>query len=459
MIRKGVDTTLAVSPKKWQAAGWIVMANMSVWAFDRYLFDEPWARIDLKSVKKNFSSGFVWDNDGFSTNLFAHPYHGGLYYNAARSNGMNFWQSTPFAAGGSLMWEFFFENEAPSVNDFFATTFGGICLGEVAFRISDLIIDDRTTGLNRLTRESFVTLISPIRGLNRLINGDSWKHRSVRGNVIPDVPVSFYSTFGYRIMAENMKQHEDVSNIGCLNLGLNYGDPYNLENSKPFDFFIIMTEFNLFSAQPIISRVSALGPWYSTNIALKKPHHQLTLGLFQHFNFYESSTAIEKESLNPYKVSEAASLGPGLLYRFRRKDQLTFSASSYLSAILLGGSQTDHYMNDKRDYNLGSGFSFKINIDLLFNHHTKIFANTEYYRVYTWIGNNPDRVDNKYASVQGDIGTANLNVANLGFSYIVGKHLLLGAQAGYYYRYTDYKYYPDITHNVTENKLYIGYIF
>ena len=91
---------------------------MLVWSFDRYIVKEDWAYINGHTIKSNFKKGPVWDTDQFTTNLFSHPYHGSLYFNAARSNGMNFWQSAPFAAGGSLMWEFFMENEPPSINDY-----------------------------------------------------------------------------------------------------------------------------------------------------------------------------------------------------------------------------------------------------------------------------------------------------------------------------------------------------
>ena len=67
--------------------------------FDRFVLCEDFAKVNLSSIKENFKTGFVWDNDQFSTNLFAHPYHGGLYFNAARSNGLSFWESAPYALG------------------------------------------------------------------------------------------------------------------------------------------------------------------------------------------------------------------------------------------------------------------------------------------------------------------------------------------------------------------------
>ena len=55
--------------------------------------------------EEKFKQGFVWDNDNLDTNMFFHPYHGNLYFNAARSNGYGFWQSGLFALGGSGLWE------------------------------------------------------------------------------------------------------------------------------------------------------------------------------------------------------------------------------------------------------------------------------------------------------------------------------------------------------------------
>ena len=139
------DSTLLQPRRPWKAALETFGLNMLVWSFDRYIVKEDWAYINGHTIKSNFKKGPVWDTDQFTTNLFSHPYHGSLYFNAARSNGMNFWQSAPFAAGGSLMWEFFMENEPPSINDMLATTFGGIELGEITYRLSDLFIDNRSS--------------------------------------------------------------------------------------------------------------------------------------------------------------------------------------------------------------------------------------------------------------------------------------------------------------------------
>ena len=99
----------------WRAAAETFGMNVGVWAFDRYVMNEDFAKISIGSIRRNIKHGFVWDNDQFSTNLFAHPYHGNLYFNAARSNGLTFWESAPYAFAGSLMWEIAAEVEPPSM--------------------------------------------------------------------------------------------------------------------------------------------------------------------------------------------------------------------------------------------------------------------------------------------------------------------------------------------------------
>ena len=69
------------------------------------------------------------------------------------------------------MWEMFMEREYPSTNDIIATPIGGAAIGEVLFRASDALIDDRLSGSERFSREAAVFLLSPLRGLNRIIYG------------------------------------------------------------------------------------------------------------------------------------------------------------------------------------------------------------------------------------------------------------------------------------------------
>ncbi|MBR9977871.1 MAG: DUF3943 domain-containing protein [Bacteroidetes bacterium] len=83
----------------------------------------------------------------------SHPCHGALFFNAARANGHDFWTSVPYAVFGSLMWEYLMENEPPSYNDIANTPITGTLLGEIFWRVSDLIIDETAAGTERFLRE------------------------------------------------------------------------------------------------------------------------------------------------------------------------------------------------------------------------------------------------------------------------------------------------------------------
>jgi hypothetical protein len=83
------DLTILSPPKPFRAAVEVAGINIGIWSFNRYITNAGHARINWNSMQRNIRNGFIWDNDQFSTNMFAHPYQGGLYFNAARSNGIS----------------------------------------------------------------------------------------------------------------------------------------------------------------------------------------------------------------------------------------------------------------------------------------------------------------------------------------------------------------------------------
>src|SRR6185369_13462944 len=153
----------------------VILADAFTWATDRYIFNYDWARISATTWKNNLRMGWEWDNDKFGINFIGHPHSGNVYFNIARSNGYNFWQSFPFAVEGSLIWEYFGENTRPSINDIINTPVSGAFLGEVVYRISSNILDDRTRGAERFFREFFAGIINPPRALNRLTQGKMFR--------------------------------------------------------------------------------------------------------------------------------------------------------------------------------------------------------------------------------------------------------------------------------------------
>lgn len=432
----------------WRAALEAFGINVGVQCFDRFVMDADFAQISLHSIKNNIKTGFVWDNDQFSTNLFAHPYHGGLYFNAARSNGLNFWESVPYSFCGSLMWETTCEIEPPAINDLMATTFGGVCIGEVTNRISDLVFDDRLRGFPRFWREFLGTVICPIKGLNRILNGDAWKVRGkyYKYHDYERSPISFTASAGYRYLADNNSLFRGEGNP-YVRFNLAYGDPFDAETNKPYDYFTADVTFGLSSNQPLITGVHLLGRLWSMPVSVSKDM-DVEIGIFQHFNYYDSQPVKDGTSLVPYRISEAAAVGPGLIWRFPQVGNLSkLEQRIFVDGILLGGSLSDYYHVIDRDYNMGSGYSIKASSLLEFGKIATFSIGADYYRIFTWKGyegKDLEHDDPLYLNAQGDKGNATLFVLNARFALALSKHCCLDFDVSNYWRNTYYTFHENV---------------
>ena len=447
----------------WKAALEAFAINVGVQCFDQFVMNEEFAKISFHSIKHNIETGFVWDNDQFSTNLFAHPYHGGLYFNAARSHGMNFWESVPYSFCGSLMWETTCEIEPPAINDLMATTFGGVAIGEVTHRVSNLVFDDRLSGFPRFMREFLGTLICPIKGLNRILSGDAWRVRGkyYKYHDYQRSPISFFASAGYRYLADNNTLFRGEGNP-YVRFNLVYGDPFDGETTKPYDYFTLDATFGLSSNQPLITGLHLLGRLWSVPVEVSKGT-EMEFGIFQHFNYYDSQPVKDGTSLVPYRISEAASFGPGIIYRFPQVGNLTrFEQRVFLDGILLGGSLTDYYNVIDRDYNMGSGYSVKAISFMEFGKVATFQIGADYYRIFTWKGyegKDLATTDPLYLNAQGDKGNASLLVLNARFCLALSNRLNLDFNVSNYWRDTHYSYHDDVKSKTFDMSLGLQYKF
>lgn len=455
------DSIRYITPNPWRAAAETFGINMVVWGFDRYVAKEDWARISIHTIKDNFKTGPIWDTDKFTTNLISHPYHGSLYFNAARSNGMNFWQSIPYTVAGSLMWEFFMEAEPPSINDMFATSFGGIELGEITFRLSDLFLDDRTSGSERIGREIISGIISPVRAVNRLITGDAWRYRPNKGRSIPSVPINFILNLGPRFLAEQEQSKRGTFSMH-LGLRLDYGNPFDDEYYSPYEWFQLRAGFDFLSTQPLISQVNAIGVLWGKQV-WSKGERTLNAGIFQHFDYYDSELR-SNSSMNipPYRISQAAAVGGGLLYNKKSTttDPVDIYGEFYVNGILLGASISDYLQLEERDYNLGSGYSIKAFTGLTYKKHWNFLLNLENYHIFTWKGYDPDldfsKVNLERLNVQGEESNARLTIFSTQLAYFSDKLWNITLTNRYFSRHTRYKYYDNVPTSTYDLMLSFG---
>ena len=444
-----------------QSATTIVGVNLGVWSFNRFMMKEDFAYIDIHTIRDNFRRGFVWDNDKLSTNMFFHPYHGNLYFNAARSNGYNYWLSGLFAFGGSAMWEFFMENEYPSTNDIIATPVGGMALGETLYRTSDLILDDRTIGRERVVREIAAFIVSPMRGLTRVISGDARRHRSTSGRQfgIPDVCVAF------SVGARALEFKDDILDRGMgitSEIDIEYGDRFNTEQEKPYDFFTMNVGLNLQKSQPMLGQVNLVGRIWNREL-VEKPDMVLNGGIYQHFDFYDSNVISDVSPVVPYKIAIPASVGGGLQFQCQKLGNWDLSASVYGNGILMGAVLSDHYRLVDRDYNIASGFGAKSLLTALYKKSKfSVSLSHEFYRFFTWHGYNRDidwaTVDPKTLDAQGDESQSSVHVSELRLDYRLMKRMFITGSFMHFHRDTNYRYYPDVRSSSTSTRLMLTFV-
>ena len=459
------DSTMALpEPKRyWQAAAEATGINVGVQLFDRYGISSDFAQTTLNSLKRNFTDGMVWDNDFFITNLFAHPYHGNLYFNAARSNGLSFWESAPYALGGSAMWEFLGETEPPAINDIIATTCGGIAIGEMTHRLSRTVLDDRDRGTSRFLREAAATIINPIQGLHRIFSGDAWRMRSdhYRYHDFNKIPVDMSFSVGWRYLADDGALFRGI-HAPYVNITLMYGTPVDGErHTTPYDFFDLETNAAFGGGQPFINTLNIVGRLWSKPIFDKKDMAG-EFGIYQHFNYYDAKPIKDGSELTPYRISEAAGFGPGFILSLPQTGAITkLEQRIFTSGILLGGTKSDYFNVIERDYNMGSGFSVKSKTQIEFGKLGRFMLNAKYFRIYTWKGyENKDlqayadgTKDLHYLNVQGDRSNAMLLVVNPIMEIHLAKQWSITLSGAYYSRRTFYKYHDTVHANTFETKI------
>lgn len=449
--------------RPWKAAAEITAVNALVHCVDRFALRYDFAKVNFKSIRKNFKNGFVWDNDKFSTNLFAHPYHGNLYYNSARGNGLSFWQSAPYALGGSLMWEFMGEVEPPAINDILATTMGGICFGEISHRISHLLLNDRSRGFRRFLREFGAAIINPMGGFNRIVTGKAWRVRNeyYKYHDYEALPIDFSISLGGRYLADNGAMFRGDYN-SFLNVFLEYGDPLNRATSKPYDFFSMELSLGLVGNQPFVNGIHILGRLWGAPV-FTGTNLKAQVGFFQHFNYYDSDPVKEGSKQTPYRISEAASFGPGVVISFLNMGGLMkLEQRVFLSGILLGGTKSDYYNVIDRDYNMGAGFSVKTKTFMEFHNLGRFVMHAGFYHIYTRKGYDKEKLENinpLYLNAQGDKGNADLLVLNPIWEFDFNKRMSAVLSGSYYIRNTRYAYYNNVHAETFEVKMGIAYHF
>ena len=191
---------------------------------------------NFSSVRRNLHSSWVVDSDPFKTNQLGHPYQGSMYHGFARSAGLSYWEALGYTFAGSAAWEIAGEKTPPSRNDQINTGIGGSFLGEVLFRLSNLVLEHET--IPPFWREVGAAVISPATGFNRLAFGARF------GDVFPGHDPIYYSRLqiGFSGTAQNQSGTSSTKlsrNEALVDYSIDYGLPGKpgYTYTRPFDYF------------------------------------------------------------------------------------------------------------------------------------------------------------------------------------------------------------------------------
>jgi len=402
--------------------------NVAIW-LTGYLTGGQQAFISLETMNENFKYWFEWDPNHFRTNFIAHPYHGSLYFNSGRSNGLSYWESALCSLGGSFMWETVMERHRPSINDLIMTTTGGMFLGEAMFRYTSLILDDNARGFDRVWREAVSLLLNPAGGLNRLFFGGEMVRPS--GVSQAKSPLSGIITLGGQARGDNPDIESNKTGPSADFL-LVYGTPFTGgEARQPFDYFPV--EFTLRFQDKAYLTIYGYSLLFGRELEAKSGQNHL-LGLFQHYD-YINTEAIELGG---------TSLCAGLVSRFELSKTTHLTLTPQLGWMILGVSNNEYVVEDLRDYNYGTGVTAKLDGFFNFQKYGSVLLRWAHYTIY---------------ALEGAAGTDRLNVFTGEYRIPVWKQVMLGLQYQHYRRNSDYRDFPDVKKFLYGLRLQVSYGF
>jgi len=413
----------------WVPIAEVLGAVSFTWALDRYVLNVDYARIGFQSWKYNIANGWEWDNDRFGVNFIGHPYSGTLSYNAGRANGYNYCQSFCFAFGGSLIWEYFGENTRPSYNDIIYTPVNGTFFGEIFYRLSSTILDDRTRGGERVFREIAAGLINPMRGINRLIHGESFRMTNKEIYEKEPINISLYS--GFR-QINNISY--DIFGKGTysaiFNAQFDYGNPFELRKRKPFDFFKLRADVNIGVGRKYLDNILGYGILFGKNKQLGKM--AFLIGGYQYYDYYDNS----KFELG------TIGFGGGVISKYPLSKASNLYTSIHLVLVPFGGNSTKFVIDTTqvRDYNFVGGLEAKFESTFNISKYATATLRYYFYWMRTYIGKN---------------GNNFIHIVKPRITVSLYKNLSIGAEVQLYYNDLYQRGMPGIHSIQTEQKIFL----
>jgi hypothetical protein len=407
-----IPDTLLIKKRFSHAALQFGLAELVPQVFDQYIAKKDYAKISFKTIGHNLNPGsWRFDNDPLQTNQFGHPYHGSYFFNSFRTNGYNFWQSAAASFAGSYVWETFAENQAPAPNDFINTGFGGTVLGEMTYRLSNRIVNNKSVGFKRQVNEVLGMLVDPMNGLSRILDG-KWGKVSANELLRDSAKITAEFNVGTRTIK--------INNMGRSGLyghvRIYYGDPY--ENYQtPFSNILINAEAGQDDSSKvnILSVYGSLAGWEIKST--ESVEHLVVLSAnydyIRNEAFFYSGQSVRINLLSEFDITK----------------KFKINTTIGMGPIILGAAPDQYITPNGRNYDYTMGWG--INGSAALNLAGKLFFNINYRGGWQ-------------ATINGNTAHYFLHTVSGELSYMVFNGFSLCAEPGYYSLYGRYRDFADI---------------
>ena len=324
----------------------------------------------MQDGKKVYSSNFtstwdhmrkqnwVFDQDPFNINQFAHPYQGATMYGLARSSGLGFWESLAYSNAGSFLWKMAGETDPPSINDQITTGNAGSLLGEALFRMAELVLNDGGSKPDAW-HEAGAAIISPPTAFNRTAFGDRYK------TIYPSLnPATFWDFQLGSILSSS------TQTAATMNFAMSYGLPGKpgYTYTRPMDYFDFEISTQASSSNPV-NNVLLRGLLYGKEYHAGNDYRGIW-GLYGSYDYL--SPAAFRVSTTALSLGTTAQcwVGPGIALQ-----------GSLLGGVGFGAAGTTPVAEGERDYHYGVAPQGLLALRLLFGNRAALELDARGYYV------------------------------------------------------------------------------
>lgn len=344
-----------------EVPGFLVLLNI----YDRYAYPNQ-----MQDGKKVYSStlsstwghlrkqNWVFDQDPFNINQFAHPYQGATMYGLARSSGLGFWESFAYSNAGSFLWKMAGETDPPSINDQITTGSAGSLLGEALFRMAELVLNDGGSNPGILY-EAGAAIISPPTAFNRTAFGGRYK------TIYPSLnPATFWDfQLGTSI-------NDSTKSVATMNFAMSYGLPGKpgYTYTRPLDYFDFEISSQYNSNNPV-NNVLLRGLLYGKDYHVGNSYRGIW-GLYGSYDYLSPTVFRVSNTALSLGTTAQCWVGPGIALQ-----------GSLLGGVGFGAAGTTPVAEGDRDYHFGIAPQGLLALRLLFGNRAALELDARGYYV------------------------------------------------------------------------------